>query len=347
MAELVWEAIYTGQHAVIEAGTGIGKTLAYLVPLVEQHKKAIVSTANKTLQTQLIEKDLPLLRRALPQPFTFALLKGRSNYICNLRLSELLLKPTVKTDISALQKLNIALVSRPDGDLDSLPVNDKLKPDLVVAHEDCLGESCRFYSECYYHCARMEAEIADIVVVNHALLARTVLGQGIPLRDIVVVDEAHELAGYMIGALKKLVTFARVTRVLHGGYVQELVPQDLLQPAEAHAERLFDELRRDVEQSEETSLALTRPDLIEMGRVLVGEMQHIAQVMEGSNPVFHNDESATEAHFELAVRRANNLASDMAAVFSSESKTHARYVELIGDDQQSATTALNLAAGGR
>lgn len=342
MADLVWEALHTEQHAVIEAGTGIGKSFAYLIPPIWRGKRAIISTANKTLQTQLIEKDLPFLKRALSCPFTFALLKGRSNYICNLKLSELLLQPTITTDVQALQNLNAALPREPSGDLERLPGGQKLRGDLTVTYEDCLKEECKFYVECYYGRARAAAEVAQIVVVNHALLARVLMGQAIALRDIVVVDEAHELAAYVASALSKQIAMRRFTKTLHSGAVQRALGKDYLQQVEGRSGRLFEQLHDEITRSGGYPRALTRGDLLESGRTLARDFQRIAQTLERKPPRFRSDQEEAKARFELAVQCANNLAEDTARVFGEEIDSDVRYLRLIPGPQEQFPVSVNL-----
>jgi ATP-dependent DNA helicase DinG len=342
MVSRVWEALYTEQHALIEAGTGIGKSFAYLVPPILRGKRAIISTANKTLQTQLVEKDLPFLKRALSRPFSFALLKGRSNYICNLRLSELLLQPTITTDVQSLHDLNAALPRQPSGDLERLPGGQKLRGDLTVNYEDCLKENCKFYAECYYEHARAEAEAAQIVVLNHALLTRVLMGQTIAIRDIVVVDEAHELTAYMASALSKQITIRRFTNTLHSGAVQRTLDKDYLERVEDRSGRVFQQLYDEVMKSDGYPRALARGDLLESGRALTSDFQHIAQTIERKSPRFRSDQGEAKARFELAVQCANNLADDAARVFGDESDSDVRYLKRIPGSREQSSVSVNL-----
>jgi Rad3-related DNA helicase len=221
MGRLVKRALDQDQHALIEAGTGSGKSFAYLIPLIWTGSKAFVSTANKTLQNQLWEKDLPALQRIAPQPFTAALLKGRGNYICQVKLGEMsqqLLLPGQGISAAELRDL---LGQYPSGDVEAMRLFGELRDNLTVSQHECLGPRCPMLSQCYYELARIKAEESDIVVINHALLALNMVldGQIVQPRDVIVIDEAQDFERYVVGALRLTLEYDHVPAFVNDAIV--------------------------------------------------------------------------------------------------------------------------------
>ena len=215
MAEAVGRAIDTGEHLAVQAGTGTGKSLAYLVPAARHaaaHGDAVVvSTATIALQRQLIDRDLPRLATAL-EPLlgrapTFAILKGRRNYLCVNRLhsgaaddpQEELFDPRSVTEIGRqVQRLQEWAARTDSGDRDELVpgVDERAWRQVSVTARECIGaQRCPFAAQCFAELAREAAGQADIVVTNHALLAIDAMEDGnvLPEHDVVIVDEAHDL----------------------------------------------------------------------------------------------------------------------------------------------------------
>jgi ATP-dependent DNA helicase DinG len=187
MARLVKRALDEGQHALIEAGTGIGKSFAYLIPLIWGGHRAFVSTANpqdgrgrKTLQNQLWEKDLPALRQIAPRPFKAALLKGRGNYVCQLKLKEYSRQMTLPGQGISIGDVLARLDQTPSGDVEELRLFGEVRTALTADQHDCLGQRCSMFGKCYYELARAQADAtrADIVILNHSLLAFNLIMEG-------------------------------------------------------------------------------------------------------------------------------------------------------------------------
>ena len=206
MAQKIAEVIDSEQNLIAEAGTGTGKTFAYLIPAILSRKKVIVSTGTKNLQDQLFSKDLPLMRKALPRtPFKASLLKGRANYLCTYRL-ELALNSAFgysQEEATALAQIKVWSKRTKAGDVSE--VVDVHDGDPVWFHatsttENCLGQNCPDYADCFLTKARKQAQEADIVVVNHHLLCadwsirETGFGELLPDAEVVIIDEAHQLA---------------------------------------------------------------------------------------------------------------------------------------------------------
>ena len=205
MATAIADAIDKQQHLIAEAGTGTGKTFAYLVPAILSGKKAIISTGTKNLQDQLFNKDLPIIRKALKVPFIAALLKGRSNYLCSYRLQNAVTSTLgfSKEDAVALAKIKLWAKRTQSGDSSEMAeVNegDPIWYHATSTLDNCLGQDCPDYSECFLVKARKKAQEADILVVNHHLLCvdwslrDSGFGELLPNAEVVVIDEAHQLA---------------------------------------------------------------------------------------------------------------------------------------------------------
>ncbi|HEC73416.1 MAG TPA: ATP-dependent DNA helicase [Methylophaga aminisulfidivorans] len=202
MAQKVADALAHGDILIAEAGTGTGKTYAYLAPAILSGQKVFISTGTKNLQDQLFTKDLPKLREVLSAPIKTALLKGRSNYLCHHRLTLSESEPSNSYHQHTLQNLREWSGKTKTGDLgesDLLEENSPLWPKVTSTVDNCLGQQCPDYDECFILEARRRAQEADLVVVNHHLLmsdmALKASGQGevLPDADAYIIDEAHQL----------------------------------------------------------------------------------------------------------------------------------------------------------
>ena len=207
MAEVVCEALVNRGHYFIEAGTGVGKTFAYLVPILFAHRRVIVSTGTRTLQDQLFHRDLPVIAGALGLPVRVAMLKGRANYLCLHRL-ELAEREAAtggmrsRGSLRLLNKIRRWSHTTARGDIAELAEQDSQEPvwqSVTSTRENCLGGECPVFQRCHVMAARREAQAADVVVVNHHLLMADLLlkergfGDLLPGVDAVVIDEAHQL----------------------------------------------------------------------------------------------------------------------------------------------------------
>jgi len=204
MAERIATAINGCSVFIAEAGTGTGKTFAYLVPALQSGGKVIVSTGTKTLQDQLFNKDLPMVREALKAPVRIALLKGRANYVCPYHLQRALADGRFLTREDAADARRISIFARltHSGDkaecLD-VPENSPVWNHATSTRENCLGQECPDYKGCFVMQARREAMAADLVVVNHHLFFADVMlrdegmAELLPACNTVIFDEAHQL----------------------------------------------------------------------------------------------------------------------------------------------------------
>lgn len=205
LAQAVAEAIEGREALVVEAGTGVGKTFGYLVPVLLSGRRALVSTATKSLQDQLFLRDLPRLRDALRMPVTLALLKGRGSYLCLHRLDQA--RHTAQLPdrwaVRALARVEAWAQATKTGDLAEIEGLDERSPVIPLVtstRENCLGTECPQHRSCHVMKARRDAMAADLVVVNHHLffadmaLRDSGVAELLPTVDAAVFDEAHQLA---------------------------------------------------------------------------------------------------------------------------------------------------------
>ncbi|WP_328603892.1 ATP-dependent DNA helicase [Amycolatopsis sp. NBC_00345] len=283
MADAVGRAIRTGEHLAVQAGTGTGKSLAYLVPAirhaVEKEATVVVSTATIALQRQLVDRDLPRLAKALKKPLgrepTFAILKGRRNYLCLHRLDTG--APDEPEDAQLFDPFAVSRLGKEvtrlrewssdteTGDRDELVpgVGDQAWRQVSVTARECLGASrCPIGTDCFAERARAEAGRADIVVTNHALLAIDALQgyQVLPDHDLVIIDEAHDLVD-------------RVTSVATGELSSAMVSS-----AARRSGRLIDADVADRLLESSDGLALILDDLP------AGRMDTLPQALQGAVP---------------------------------------------------------------
>ncbi|GCD34367.1 ATP-dependent DNA helicase [Streptomyces chrestomyceticus] len=263
MAEAVAEAVEDSSHLLVQAGTGTGKSLGYLVPALAHGDRVVVATATLALQRQLVERDLPRTVEALhpqlrrrPQ---FAMLKGRSNYVCLHRLHEGVPQEEEEglfdpfehaTPTSKLGKDLLRLRDWADetetGDRDDLTpgVSDRAWGQVSVSSRECLGASkCAYGAECFAEAARERAKLADVIVTNHALLAIDAIEGApvLPQHDVLIVDEAHELVSRVTGVATGELTPGQVNRaVKRAAKLVNEKAADQLQTASETFERLME-----------------------------------------------------------------------------------------------------------
>jgi ATP-dependent DNA helicase DinG len=204
MASAVWQAFRDGGQLLVEAGTGTGKTLAYLVPAVLSGRRVVISTGTKNLQEQLFYKDIPLVRRALGVRFSASLMKGRSNYLCRLRFAEFRREPTFRVFAEAEHFDTVerwaGLTKEGDrAEVPGLPEQVEFWSRISAKNDTCVGKKCPEFEGCYVTRMRERAAESRVVVVNHHLLFADLLvregayGQVLPEYDDLVVDEAHQI----------------------------------------------------------------------------------------------------------------------------------------------------------
>ncbi len=249
LAEAVDRAFATGEHLLAEAGTGVGKSLAYLLPALASGQRVVVATATKALQEQLLGKDVPVAAAALGGPVDVQLLKGRANYLCRRALQgfQPFLLPDGR-DGEAWEAMQGFLDETETGDRAELRVEPSaaLWAELSVGPDRCGGRRCPFVSSCFAEAARERAAHADLVIVNHALyFAHLASGGGVlPEHDAVVFDEAHRLEESAASWLGGRVSRQGLRRLAHDveracREHQRVVPARPLDRVERSCERLL------------------------------------------------------------------------------------------------------------
>jgi ATP-dependent DNA helicase DinG len=206
MAEAVMKAFDDNKHLIVEAGTGTGKTLAYLVPAIAaalgKNKRIIISTGTKNLQEQLMEKDIPFLQKIMPKKFTASYMKGRSNYACLYRIKKAETQPILESldEFDSFQKVSSWVRESEIGDkaeLIDLPENLSYWRDINAKGETCIGQKCADFENCFITRMRARADEADIIIVNHHLFFADLnirgneFGRVLPDYTAVIFDEAH------------------------------------------------------------------------------------------------------------------------------------------------------------
>jgi len=202
MAEAVEEAIADSRQLVVEAGTGTGKTFAYLIPALLSGKKTIISTGTKALQDQLYHRDLPLIGRVVGRPVKTALLKGRANYLCRHRLDTAAAAPFAESlagDLDAVRRWRHQTATGDRAELTEVAEDSPVWPLVTSTADNCLGSDCPAYQDCHVVRARRAAQEAELVVVNHHLLLADLAMKEegfiefLPGADAIILDEAHQI----------------------------------------------------------------------------------------------------------------------------------------------------------
>lgn len=200
MAEAVAEAIANSDKLVVEAGTGTGKTFAYLLPALLSGRKTIISTGTKALQDQLYHRDLPLISKAVGRPVKTALLKGRANYLCLQRVDQVSdIATSLADDLNEVRQWRYRTDSGDRAELIEVAEDSAVWPLVTSTADNCLGQKCPEYSKCHVVKARRAAQEADLVVVNHHLLLADLamkeegFVEFLPGAEAIILDEAHQV----------------------------------------------------------------------------------------------------------------------------------------------------------
>jgi Rad3-related DNA helicase len=327
MATTVAAALAAGEHAAIEAGTGVGKSLAYLVPIVRSDKVALISTANKALQEQLFYKDIPFVQQHV-RPFKAALVKGMGNYLCLDRLEEersfqrLVGQPAFRRMEELLNDDDW------DGDLDLLPaaLPSDTRARVAADGDQCAWRSCPFFKDCYVRKMRERAREAQVIVVNHTLLLLDAAMDGwlLPERDVVILDEAHHLEEEATRAFTVTVSPGRVQSLLALRRLREHANAGTVQEATAANVQAWDTLARVVDPGARGRQVLCRP--LEEGLQLASTVDDVATSLQRNRP--ENQEPKEEQLYDKLVARARTLAADLRTVFGvADPEGHVYYIE--------------------
>jgi len=321
MAEAVARAIAHGGQLVAEAGTGTGKTFAYLVPALLSGGKVIISTGTKTLQDQLFSRDLPLVRDALKVPVAVAVLKGRANYVCHYHLARAREQDSFasRADVRYLQRIESFARTSISGDkaeLADVPDNATIWGQVTSTRENCLGGECPNYGECFVMNARREALAADVVVINHHLFFADVvlkdegLADLLPKCNTVILDEAHQLPDTATLFFGEEVTAGQLGELARDAEIEALKSARDYVPLPDAAQGVAQTLRRVRLAAGETPgkrpqiEALQRPDFAAAIDALVAAVEllasELARQAERSDELARCAERATDAAACLA-----------------------------------------------
>ncbi len=341
MANAILEAIHNKQPVLIEAGTGSGKSFAYLVPAIWSGRRIMVATANKLLQDQLWLKDIPALQQAAPWSFKAALLKGRSNYICNRRLDHMAKRPNethTRAGFNAQRFMDWARSEH--GELDALDVPAALRPDLTIENHECLGNHCGLFKQCFFERAKRRLENADVAVVNHSLLALNLNSENafFTVPDVLVIDEAHELPQYTATALQLSLTYARLNGVLSSHHTTFYLPGELRSELQRANNQLFALLSQEAPTAAVGRWALVgeQPTIAEVSRLLADCADHLGKI----KAPYATEEMNVEFH--RFVDYLNLLQIELQMMAAPEPPGRVRFVEMLGEGERSGSAANSL-----
>lgn len=300
MARVVQRSIEMRQPAVVEAGTGVGKSFAYAAICMAMNKKVIISTSNKNLQMQLYRKDVPLLLKLFPGK-SVALGVGKSNYACRNKAEDLV--------GGSLNIADPALASwyssTRTGNTEELDVAvDWQQLAEITVDDECAGKHCGHYADCFYYAAKAERQAADVIITNHALLCLHQLypqAQILPTAEVIVVDEAHKLPDYARGALGFETTPGRIQRAIRK--TQKFVDpaEDVYMDAEQAAMSFGLRLLPLVQNNKEFQIGLAKGQTLEHSATLQDALASLA------NEVWEEDETPNDGEEKARAKRASAL----------------------------------------
>ena len=264
MADAVAETLAKDDVLIVEAGTGTGKTFAYLVPALMSGGKIIISTGTKNLQDQLYHRDLPVVRDALGLPVRTALLKGRANYLCLHRLDNTLRQGRLRSrelvdELQEIKGWSGRTVSGDIAEVTSLSESSSIWPLVTSSTDNCLGQDCPDYGECHVMKARRKAQEADVVVINHHLLFADMalkedgFGELLPSANAFIIDEAHqvpEIATGFFGISLSSRQFLDLARDVQREHISEAGDMDALPAANANLEKAAQDFRLAMDQKQ-------------------------------------------------------------------------------------------------
>jgi Rad3-related DNA helicase/serine/threonine protein kinase len=333
MATLVARALTEEQHAIVEAATGTGKSLAYLLPIVRSGKVAIISTANKALQEQLFYKDIPFVQEHI-QDFEAALVKGMGNYICLDRMEKertetqpFLKNPDFTRLLNIVKEFELSIT----GDFETLgfTLPNDIRGRVNADSDQCAWRECHFFSRCYVRQMRDKAALSQVIVVNHTLLLLDAVLDGylLPKRDVIVVDEAHHLEEEATRAFTVTVSESQINALL--------AQQKLKQHSQAN---LQDEVKQtlmfawnrleQVAHSASYKGRIILQEPLQEGLRLATVIAKLAESLRKQRPEYM--EEPENSLYDKLITRTENLSEALRKVFSVDQRdTYVYYVEQV------------------
>ena len=354
MALVIEAAIKDNKQLVAEAGTGTGKTFAYLVPALLSGGKVIISTGTKTLQDQLFNRDLPNVRDALKVPVTVAMLKGRSNYVCHYHLEAATQSGRFasREDAKYVHLIKNFVENSKTGDkaeLVDVPENATIWLNVTSTRDNCLGQDCNFYKECFVMEARKKALAADVVVVNHHLFFADVMlrdegvAELLPSANTVIFDEAHQLpevAGLFFGediSTSQLIELCRDSATAHLTLAKDCVALGESIPKLEKACKDF----RLVFQFEGSRMPVQKALALKSFESAFGDMQ---AMLKDLNKVLES-QAARDPMLEKCWQRGEALSAQLCTWIKAENANLVRWVEVFTQSVQLHATPLSVADG--
>ncbi|MDP2153205.1 MAG: ATP-dependent DNA helicase [Methylotenera sp.] len=354
MALAIADAIEHNTQLVAEAGTGTGKTFAYLVPALLTGGKVIISTGTKNLQDQLFSRDLPNVRDALKVPVTVAMLKGRSNYVCHYHLERAVNEGRFAARDDAQYVHLIKTFSEHSktgdkGELNTVPENATIWANVTSTRDNCLGGDCNFYKECFVMEARKLALAADVVVVNHHLFFADVMlrdegvAELLPSANTVIFDEAHQLpevAGLFFGediSTSQLLELARDCTAAHLSLAKDCVQLGEVIPVLEKACKDFRLIFAYEGSRMPVQKALALKDFQSSFDHMQAQLQALSAVLE--------TQAARDPLLEKCWQRSMALHDLLSRWHAAENNNLVRWVEVFTQSVQLHATPLSVAEG--
>jgi ATP-dependent DNA helicase DinG len=351
MSAAVARALDDGRTLLVEAGTGTGKTLAYLVPALASGKRVIVSTATRTLQDQIARNDVPLLRTIVARPFTAVVLKGVSNYVCRRKLATAALSDDIGAAIASWAE-HSATGDR--AEVEWLAEDSSTWSEITTTPDARIGPRCPYFDRCFVTQARRLAERADLILVNHhlylsdcALRATAPGARVLPDHDAVIFDEAHQLEEVATEHFGKRVSTHAMAKLVHDAKLaltglalwEGFHGSESIHGVESAAASLFAATRNELLDGTESRIPLPegflgRSDLRIKWFALDDALEQLARVLEteaetrpAPDPTA-DDSSASSAPLTAVARRARNLRDDLADIADQTSRAYAYWGEV-------------------
>jgi Rad3-related DNA helicase/serine/threonine protein kinase len=318
MATIVAHSLTRSVPAIVEASTGTGKSLAYLLPIVRSGKVAIVSTANKALQEQLFYKDIPFVQKHI-KPFEAALVKGTANYVCMERVESERVGMQFYAKNQDFKRL-LRVMEDPDstfaGDFETLgfQLSADIRSRVATDSDQCAWSKCEFFGDCYVRRMRARAERAQVIVVNHTLLLLDAAMEGylLPERDVIVLDEAHHLEEEATRSFTVTIGPMQVQTLLAQKMLKDHSLLHLQDETLQAAEHMWSRLYQVANPGYKGRVNLTEP--LEEGLRLATRISDLADSLRKQRP--KNMAEKEDQLYDKLVKRAQNLAENVRMVFS-------------------------------
>jgi len=333
MATLVARSLTEEQHAIVEAATGTGKSLAYLLPIVRSGKVAIISTANKALQEQLFYKDIPFVQEHI-QDFEAALVKGMGNYICLDRMDKertetqpFLKNPDFTRLLNIVKEFELSIT----GDFETLgfTLPNDLRGRVNADSDQCAWRECHFYPRCYVRQMRDKAALSQVIVVNHTLLLLDAVLEGylLPKRDLIVVDEAHHLEEEATHAFTVTVSESQISALLAQQRLKQHSQADLQEEAKQTMTFAWERLAR-VSYTARYKGRVILQEPLEEGLRLATIITKLAESLRIQRPEYMEEPENTL--YDKLIARTEGLAANIRKVFSVDQRdAYVYYIEQV------------------